>query len=292
VKLSTYLQGYLLRTSKSRSRGFGAASAGSQEVSAVRETKLLALLIVESFLLVHRAAADTFSVTVDPGAAGSSFSYQNFDFSTLVGSPYNGQTQLLDVWFGGQFLVAPEMAVEFFENQTGPLGTNPDLFGPITGVLLDADGAPVGKAFTLAQNVSMPAQVWPGWPYTLPDGEPFLPATTGYGMDLEGTAFPYPPGSLNTGDSYAFSIDPLEFSGIQFEITYPADRNASLLGSRLQLSSYEPYTGTSYTSPIYVSPNPVPSFVATPEVGSTATFLLLDVAVFSLAAFALRLKRL
>jgi hypothetical protein len=157
------------------------------------KTKWLASLIAVSLLCIGRAKADSFSVSVDPGSAGTSFSYQNFDFSVLAGSPFDGETQAVDVWFGGQFLVAPELSIEFFQNQTGALGTEPDWFGSVSGVLLDPEGAPTGSAFTLAPNASMPAQVWPGWPYTLPDGTPFLPATTGYGVDLEGTAFPYPP---------------------------------------------------------------------------------------------------
>jgi hypothetical protein len=197
------------------------------------------------------------SVSLNPGAAGSTFVYQNFDFSTLAGSSFQGQTQTLDIQFDGQFLVAPELSIELFLNQSGALGTNPNTSFSITGVLLNASGSPIGNSFMLSQNLSMPAQIWPGWPFTL-NGSPFLPATSGYGVSLHGTSTDLSPGQPG---GYNLSIDPLVFSQIQLTINYPID-NASLLGSRLQLSSFEQYPGTYFTSPIFVSPSSVQPFIA------------------------------
>ena len=229
------------------------------------KTKLAILVLVLLSLAAREVKADT--VSLNPGTV--TFNYQNFDFSTLAGSTFQGQTQTLDIQFGGQFLVAPELSIEFFLNQSGALGTNPDTSFGITGVLLNASQSPIGKPFTFLQNVSMPAQIWPGWPFTL-NGQPFLPATSGYGVDLHGTGT-----NLSAGPGFVISIDPLIFSGIQLTITYPND-NSSVIGSRLQLSSFEPYPGTDFTSPIYVSPSPVPTFIATPE-PSTVSLLLLGI---------------
>ena len=213
------------------------------------------------------------SVSLNPGAAGSTFVYQNFDFSTLAGSAFQGQTQTLDIQFDGQFLVAPELSIEVSLNQSGDLGTNPNTSFSITGALLNASGSPIGNSFMLSENVSTPAQIFPGWPFTL-NGSPFLPATSGYGVSLHGTSTDLSPGQ----PGFDLLINPLVFSQIQLTINYPTD-NASLLGSRLELSSFESYPGTDFTSPIFVSPSSVPSFIATPEPG---TSVLLGFALLSL----------
>jgi hypothetical protein len=210
-------------------------------------------------ILFGAACVQADTVSLNPGTAGSTFSYQNWDFNTLAGSAFQGQTQTLDIQFDGQLLVAPEFSLELFLNQSGALGTNPDIFPSVTGTLLNASGMTIGNSFALTENVLMPAQLFPGWPFTL-NGSPFLPATTGYGTDFHGTGTNLKPGP----GGYYILIDPLVFAGIRLTITYPTD-NASLIGTRLQLSSFAPYPGTSFTSPIFVSPSPQPTFIATPE---------------------------
>jgi hypothetical protein len=235
------------------------------------KSKLSILVLVGVCLWAREVKAD--NVSLNPGTAGSTFSYQNFDFSILAGSAFQGQTQTLDIQFDGQFLVAPELSIELFLNQSGALGTNPDTSFSITGVLLNASGSSIGNSFAFSQNVSMPAQLFPGWPFML-NGSPFLPATSGYGVSLHGTATDLRPGE----PGFDLLINPLVFSQIQLTINYPID-NASLLGSRLELSSFESFPGTDFTSPIFVSPSPVPSFIATPEPG---TWVLLGFGLLSL----------
>ena len=88
----------------------------------------------------------------------------------------------------------------------------------------------------------------------------YLPATTGYETPrLNGALIPLI-------DPLVFLIDPLVFSGIHFDITFPNTADM-LIGSRLTLSNF--------TSPIRVSPDPIPTYYYhVPDSSNTRVLIL------------------
>lgn len=213
-------------------------------------------------------------VTIDPGAPGTSFNYQTFDFDTLRGTPFDGATRSLDVYFTeGRFLVAAGVAIDLWINQTGELGTWPSAAFAVSGYLLDGDGDVLTDPVSIPQCCAVPAQVWPGWPFSLPDGRNLLPTSTGYEVTLAGAEHFLP-------DDNAIAIDPLVFWGIHFDITYPGALPDEVIGTRLVLSTY----GTPHSQfPIYVSPERTPEFIEpVPDPGST--LLLLGMSLVGLGA--------
>jgi hypothetical protein len=231
--------------------------------------KVVAALIVSfhiasAALLVEQVQAVT--ITIDPGAVGSTFSYQNFDFFDLSGTRYNGQTLSVDVLFAdNKFLVGSSVPIELFVNQSGSVGTSPTTGFSVTAHLLDAVGDPVGVSVGMPLNVQMPAQIWPGWPYYLPDGTQYLPPTTGYGASFSGRPTHITPNG--------YDIAPIIFSGIHFDITLPDSPSDTIIGSRLQLANF--------STPIYVSPSPLPEFHVN-VADTSSTLLLLSYALVGL----------
>jgi hypothetical protein len=205
-------------------------------------------------LFASAASADPLLVSIDPGAVGTGFSYQNFDFFDLAGTGLNGQMLSLDVVFtDSKFLVDKAVDIELFLNQSGNLGTLPAGGYAVSGYLLNGSGDPLGSSVSFLKNVEMPAQIWPGWPYTL-GGQPFLPATVGFEFKPSGTIVDNIPGP-------DYSISPLVFYGIHFDIQLPNSPGNTLLGSRLQLANFD--------SPILISPDPIPEYIVhVPEPGS------------------------
>jgi hypothetical protein len=201
--------------------------------------------------------ADT-TVIIDPGAPGSSFGYQNFDFFDLRGMSFNGQTLSLDLRLpDSEFLVAASLSIELYLQQNGALGTWPSTSFAVSGQLLD-HGQPVNALTVYPQNLWMPAQIWPGWPYQLPDGTPYVPVTTGYGSGFSG-----PQSAFDHGRG-GYDITPFTFDEIRLDLTFPDSPADSLLGSRFQLAGL----------PIYVSPDHAPEyFIRVPD-GAHSVLLL------------------
>jgi len=224
----------------------------------------LALFFV-SMLISVDAIADSFNlVEINPGTAGSTTTYQDFFLTNLNGTALDGQTRSFDIRFSdGKFIVASSLVIDFDINQSGALGTQPVSFPRITGYLLDSNGNPM-SASIFPQNGSLPAQIWPGWPFTL-NASPFLPATTTYDHHFAGSI-------IGDGDPRgAFDIDPIIAYGIHFDLVYPDSPGNTVIGTRLVISSFTSSPGfRGFTSPIYISPDPIPVFhvAAVPETPS------------------------
>jgi hypothetical protein len=218
----------------------------------IRRLRIASLLIAFVAIAESRRAEGA-NITIDPGAVGTSFLSRDFDLDELSGTSFDGATRSLDIMFGGKFLAAPSLSIELFINETGSLGTWPSGFFNVTSYLVDAAGNAVTAPVDLPLNVQMPAQIWPGWDFYLPNGTQYLPATTGYGADLAGAVTP-------ATESYSL-ISPLLFWGIHFELAYPNIAGEAAIGGRLQLSNF---AGFDY--PISISPDPVPQYtLAVPE---------------------------
>lgn len=231
---------------------------------------MLRQLIMVSLLLFAfetSAPAGSLLTSIDPGAAGSEFSYQTFDFFDLAGTPLNGQTQSLTVVFANsKFLVDETFEFELYLNQSGGLGTLPANGYAVSGYLLNDSYEALGNATHFPRNLEMPAQIWPGWPFTL-DNQPFLPATVGFGQGLSGTIVDDIPGP-------DYSIDPLVFYGIHFDIELPDSPGTTLIGSRLLFANFD--------SPILISPDPIPRYIV--HVPEPSPSLLLVIALLGIVA--------
>jgi PEP-CTERM motif len=214
--------------------------------------------ITLALLLLFPMTGYATTVTLDPGPTGSSFNYQYFDFSTFAGTPLAGQNLSLDIRFtSAAFLVDRALTMELFLNQTGPLGTNPTAGYAMSGYLIGRDGNPLVNNAAFLKNVEMPAQIFPGWPFTTPGGDPLLPATVGFGAQVDGFIVDDIPGP-------DYSIAPVVFSGVHFDITLPNSPGNSLIGSRFELANFD--------SPILISPDPLPRYaVHIPEPSSLFT---------------------
>lgn len=222
-----------------------------------------------ALLLLFPMTGYATTVTLDPGPTGSSFNFQNFDFSDLAGTSLAGQNLSLDIRFtSAGFLVDRAVTLELFLNQTGALGTSPSAGYAMSGYLIGRDGNPLLNNTALLKNVEMPAQIFPGWPFTTPGGDPLLPATIGFGAQVDGFIVDDIPGP-------DYSIAPVVFSGAHFDITLPNSPGNSLIGSRFQVANFD--------SPILISPDPLPRYlVHVPEPSSLFTL------AFGLVFFAAR----
>jgi hypothetical protein len=211
-------------------------------------------------------AAATITVNLDAGAAGTSFMFKDFFFTNLAGTEFDGQTISVDVMFSG-FLVTPLLSADLMLSQASGLGVSPTTGFTVSGYLLDDAGLAASSTTAMPMTAQMPGQLHPAWPYTLPNGDHYLPPTTGYELGLQG-ATTMGPGAL---------IDPLVFSGIHFDITMPNTAD-SLIGSRLSLASYGSGQFFRQNSdwPISVSPDPMPTYTV-PDSGTTRVLLLFSV---------------
>ncbi|HMS86083.1 MAG TPA: hypothetical protein PKD12_20785 [Nitrospira sp.] len=222
------------------------------------------------FACQTNAPASALAISIDPGAVGSEFSRQHFDFFDLGGTPLHGQTHSITIGFAtSKFLVGKELQIDLFLNQSGDVGTLPADGYAVSGYLLNSGHETLGTATNFSKNLEMPAQIWPGWPYTR-DGQPFLPPTVGFGQRLSGTIVDDIPGP-------DYSIDPLVLYGVHFDIRLPNSPGNNLIGSRLQFSNLD--------SPILISPDPIPRYlVDVPELRSSLlmTITLLGMVVLYL----------
>jgi hypothetical protein len=236
-----------------------------------RRSVLPIVLTLISIIAVAREAAAT-SVPIDPGGAGTNFSYQYYDFGQLSGTPFDGSTRSIDIDFGPDFLVGGSFTIGLFFNQTGDLGTWPFTDYNVSGTLLDVHNNPIGAPTTLTLTSESPAQVWPGWPYSLPDGQPFFPATAGFEWAIAG-------GRIHGSADYDL-IAPVSFGGIRLDVTYPNQPGYALLGNRLEIASHHYPDPLAGEYPIYVSPEHPPTFIVPvpdseiPIGGVAATFIL------------------
>jgi len=227
----------------------------------------LLLVSLPLFACEANAPASALATSIDPGAVGSGFSHQHFDFFDLAGTPLHGQTQSLTVVFANsKFFVDKEFDIELFLNQSGGLGTLPVDGYAVSGYLFNSGHEALGNATNFSRDVVMPAQMWPGWPYTL-DGQPFLPATVGFGQRLSGTI-------VDDIPDPNYSIAPLVFYDIHFEVRLPNSPGNALVGSRLQFSNFD--------SPILISPDPIPRYIV--NVLELRSSLLLAIALFGMMA--------
>jgi hypothetical protein len=214
-------------------------------------------------LSVRSVGASPITVTMDPGSEGTSFEYQEIFFGDLAGTHFDGQTISLEILFSG-FLVAPQISLNLYLNQEGGLGTYPNLGLSVSGYLLDEAGLQYGPEKVLPRSVSMPGQLNPHWPFSLPDGRPYFPPTTAYSLESEGARQARLDANLGT----VIDIEPLVFSGVHYDIMFPDAANL-LVGSRFTISNF------SSPLPILVSPDPIPDQLSVTVPDSSDTRLLL-----------------
>ena len=225
----------------------------------------LSIAVLVFAVSARSVSASSITVNLDPGATGTSFEYMDFAFGDLAGTHFDGQTISLDVMFS-EFLLAAAIGIDLFLNQDGGVGTFPNDGLSLSGYLLDAAGLPASPEVQLPKTVLMPGQMWPGWPFVL-NGASFLPPTTAYSLNLEGTQQPRQDPNLGT----VIDIDPLLFSGIHYNITLPDNAN-TLIGSRLTISNF------TSPLPILVSPDPIPALsIHVPDFADTRVLLLCGV---------------
>ena len=184
------------------------------------------------------------TIITDPGEMGTSYFYNDFNFvGALNGAELNGQTQSVDVIFSdNKFAVAGKFGIDLWINQSDDMGTWPTSYSSVTGYLFDATGNPLNDTANFTHMGTMPTQIWPGWGHYLLDGTEYLPAATGYS-----TYYP-----VNIESSGAYYLDPIIFSGIHFDITFPVTPTSTVMGLRMVLYNWD--------NPIYVSPDPLPEF--------------------------------
>lgn len=198
-------------------------------------------------LVNHTEAA---IVIVDPGNTGTNTSYiQDFYvLNSLNGTVLNGQSQSFDIFFtNNEFLVAAGFTgftIDLFINQSGDVGTWPTNSYSVMGYLMDAAGNPTTASVPFPDSGTMPAQVWPDWPFYLSDGTQYLPATKIYESKFSGSRI--------YGNPNGYYINPITFSGVHFDITSPIDPTNTLMGGRIVIANFN--------GSIFVSPNPLPRY--------------------------------
>ena len=207
-------------------------------------------LTVLLLFIIMAISAKAIITTMEVPAPGTSLSYIQ-DFSVLDGlngTVFNGQSQSVNVFFvDNEFLVAAgytSFTVDLFINQSGDVGTWPTNGYCVTGYLIDAAGNPLSSPTSFPDTASIPAQIWPGWPFYMPDGTQYLPATKMFEAQFSGTPVYGNPGG--------FYLNPNIFSGVHFDIKYPASQMNTILGGRIVIANY--------VEPILTSPNPVPVY--------------------------------
>jgi hypothetical protein len=201
-------------------------------------------------LSVMGMGAKAINVTMELSGAETNISYiQDFSvLDTLSGTSLNGQSQSMNVFFSdNDFLVSAgytSFTMDLFINESGAIGTWPTNQYCVTGYLIDAAGNPLSAPVSFPDSGTIPAQVWPGWPYYLPDGTEYLPPTKMFEARFAGT--------LIYGNPGGFYINPIIFSGVHFDITYPVSPTDNVIGGRVVIANFD--------EPILNSPNPVPVY--------------------------------
>ena len=229
----------------------------------------LALLV-----LLSGSPAYAGAITLDPGAEGSSYFYANHILTGVLGSTsMQGQTEAIDFIFSdNKFLAAGAVTMDLWINQDNPMGEWPTTASSVSAYLFDATYNPITPTMTFVHNGTMPTQIWPGWGYYLPDGTEYLPAATGYEGTFVGARIAEAP----ENDDYF--LEAMLFHGIHMDITYPDSPDDHAIGLALSMSNFNHLNPTTHEfyNPLYVSPDPVPTFrvLAVPE---PATALLLSV---------------
>jgi hypothetical protein len=216
---------------------------------------VLAVSLTIILLLIEAERAEAFTLTTDPGAVGTSYFYNDFHFvGALNGTVLNGQTEAVDIVFSSnKFAVAGKFGIDLWINQSDGMGVWPTSYSSVTGSLLGATGNPLSGPINFTHMGTVPTQIWPGWGYYLPDGTEYLPAATGYS-----TYFPGTPINIQPDGSYY--LDPIFFSGVHFDITYPVTPTSTVMGLRMVLYNYSDYSNGTWHNPIYISPDFLPEF--------------------------------
>jgi hypothetical protein len=111
------------------------------------------------------------------------------------------------------------------------MGFWPTSYFSVTGYLLDATLDPLTAPVNFRNTGRMPTQIWPGWGYYLPDGKEYVPANTSYETHFSGTP-------INIDPWKNFFLDPIIFSGVHFDITYPDTSEYTVMGLRMALSIF------------------------------------------------------
>ena len=195
-------------------------------------------------------SGEAFIVSMEIPDSGTSTSYVE-DFSILdplSGTSLNGQSQSVNIFFNDDdFLVGAgytSFTMDLFINETGTIGIWPTNEYCVIGYLIDAAGNPLSTPVNFPDSGTIPAQVWPGWPYYMPDGTQYLPATKMFEAQFAGTPV--------YGNPAGFYVNPIIFSGVHFDIRFPACPADSVVGGRIVIANFN--------EPILISPNPVPVY--------------------------------
>jgi hypothetical protein len=206
------------------------------------------LAVALLFITVKNSEATVVAISVPN--VGTTISYMQ-DFTVLnplEGAILNGQTQSVNIFFtNNNFLVAAGLSsftVDLFINQSGPIGAWPTNGYCVTGYLIDAAGNPLSSEICFPDSGTFPEQSWVGWPFYLPNGTEYLPATKMFESQFAGTPI--------YGDSAGYFVNPIIFSGVHFDIKYPNSPTNEVLGGRIVIANF--------TDPIFNSPNPVPNY--------------------------------
>jgi hypothetical protein len=189
-------------------------------------------------------------VAISVPNVGTNISYiQDFTvLNPLEGTILNGQTQSVNIFFtNDEYLVAAGLSsftLDLFINQSGPVGAYPTNGYCVTGYLIDAAGNPLSSPLCFPDSGTIPEQSWLGWPFYLPNGTEYLPATKMFESQFAGTPI--------YGNSGGYFVNPIIFSGVHFDIKYPNSPTNEVLGGRIVIANF--------TDPIFNSPNPVPNY--------------------------------
>jgi len=207
-------------------------------------------LVVALSLGILVTSAEALVVSMEAPESGTSTSYVE-DFSILdplSGASLDGQHQSVDIFFANDdFLVDAGYAsftVDLFINETGTIGIWPTNEYCVIGYLIDAAGNPLSTPVSFPDSGTLPAQVWPGWPYYMPDGTQYLPAAKMFEAQFAGSPV--------YGNPAGFYVNPIIFSGVHFDIKFPVCPADSVVGGRLVIASF--------SEPILSSPDPVPVY--------------------------------
>jgi hypothetical protein len=239
-------------------------------------------LLAMVFLFDMVTGAEAAIVSIDVPGAGTNISYIQ-DFSVMdpvEGTSMEGQTQSLNVFVANNdFLVFAGDTVftmNLFINQSGYIGAIPANGYTVTGYLIDAAGDPLSSPVTFAASGTIPGQFWPNWPYYLPDGVPYLPPTELFEAQFA-CARVY-------GNPNGYYDNPIIFSGVHFDITYPNSPATVVIGGRIVIANFAfPILNSPYPVPVYSQylvyiPNPALALTRTSQgsggTGNTSQFNL------------------